>query len=200
MFKLKEYSPGLSDYIRSIFNGLHRSALLHGYKPSWAWFRLTDKENPLFSYTPAQILSPLQVLLFQQIEFNDSDLFYIQQKLEFKKGWIFFAKKTLKENSDSWTDFLDCKNEEWLNGEECLFSRQDFIKSRESSKKQSYTKRLTVSQQIALDYFKLTEPFSKQDIKKAYRAKSLKHHPDIGGDKSEFIRATEMKNILMAMV
>ena len=50
-----------------------------------------------------------------------------------------------------------------------------------------------------MDYYKVlgvNESSSQDDIKKAYRKLSLKHHPDRGGDEEQFKKINEAYSIL----
>ncbi len=52
----------------------------------------------------------------------------------------------------------------------------------------------------ALDTLNISEDATEDDVKKAYRKLSLKHHPDKGGNQQKFIELTEAKNKCLAYV
>lgn len=66
--------------------------------------------------------------------------------------------------------------------------------------KQSQQRQHTSKLDTALRFLGLTKSATKADVKKAYRTLAKKHHPDMGGNKSDFIKLKEHYDYAMSQL
>lgn len=71
---------------------------------------------------------------------------------------------------------------------------------RQQSQQKRYTSTSTSKLDTALKFLGLTKSATKDDVKKAYRRLAKKYHPDMGGNKNDFIKLKEHYDYVMGQL
>ena len=154
------------------------------YKPAWIWKVLLDK----YLLTPKEIC-------------------WLCTVFDYSPGWAYHQAKTehplitrqeilasMGENRSDWLNYFNSRWQFSYRDEE----RQENRRERENNKQEkgdrynssssSSTQNNSPSQryQRYLDILRVNYPFSRQELKIAYRKKALETHPDTGGDNETF--------------
>lgn len=177
-----EFSP---DEVRpeflELFDERIRVCNERNYKPAWIWISLLDK----YLCTPSEIC-------------------WLCTVFDYSPGWAFHKAKDeypeityqeiLASISDNRREWLNYFNSRWQfssrNEERQQYHRQRQQYEEHQRRTSSSTQSDYRSQRYRnhLDILHLNLPFSKQELKIAYRKKALETHPDRGGTTEAFRR------------
>ncbi|UUV46493.1 DnaJ chaperone protein [Bacillus phage vB_BanS-Thrax3] len=106
----------------------------------------------------------------------------------------FFDEKMRKLDEDLKRMFEQFEQFERARAYEEAKQRQQY--HRQQQQQYSSTSRLD----IALKFLGLTKSATKDDVKRAYRKLAKKHHPDMGGNKNDFIKLKEHYDYAMSQL
>ena len=165
-----------------LFDEKIRVCTERNYKPAWIWISLLDK----YFLTPSEIC-------------------WLCTVFDYSPGWAFHQAKDqypelsyreilvlMADNRSEWLSYFNSRWKFASNNEEKQHYHQQRQQEREA--KQRHYQSSTQSDYRAnryqnhLDLLALNFPFSRQELKIAYRKKALKTHPDTGGTTEAFRR------------
>lgn len=174
-----------------LFDEKFKLGIKRGYKPAWIW-------NSLLEY----LLTP-------------SEICWLCTVFGYKPGWAYHQVKykdpsityhdiltTIAHNTNDWLSYF---NQRWDFAAYDRARRKDERKWQEDWNRQRYHRSSTQTDyhslryQSYLDLLQLSLPFSKQELKLAYRKQALMTHPDTGGTPEAFRRVHDAFEILSGL-
>ena len=166
-----------SEFLETFGQYLQQQRERH-YKIGWIWYSLLDQFVP----TPTEIC-------------------WLCVVFKYSPWWAFHQIKNLyvQVNREEIFAVIDLNRDKWLN----YFENRWGIKENSQDHREQRTSRTNQSAGYAFTYrshlelLRVSFPFTKQELKRAYRLKALETHPDSGGTPEAFREVHTAYQILL---
>ena len=168
-----EEVEGIRSEFLAIFAQLLQKQRKCGYKIGWIWYKIQEDFLP----------SPLEICWLSVVfKYSPQWAVYKVQELygAVNRATILFLVKTYQQE---WFDYFQRR---WGIESEHQHKQQRQQKRKKQTSHQHQSTRQTFVHQTYLQLLGLTFPFTRQELKRAYRKRALETHPDSGGTAEAF--------------